>query len=97
MGAVGGEEGVGGPSVALRDGDLGYELKSQADLVIRVPMGGGTHVGRERGASTPEVARTSGDGGVPLHRRSHARRETAGRHYTAGRAHVARGRGSSTP
>ncbi len=44
MGMVGGEEGVGGPSVALRDVDLGYRLKSQADLVIRVPMGGGTHV-----------------------------------------------------
>ncbi len=34
------------PSVALRDGDLGYGLVSQADLVIRVPMGGGAHVGR---------------------------------------------------
>ncbi len=34
------------PSVALRDGALDYELKSQADLVIRVPMGGGTQVGR---------------------------------------------------
>ncbi len=34
------------PSVALRDGALDYELVSQADLVIRVPMGGGAPVGR---------------------------------------------------
>ncbi len=30
--------------MALRDGALDYELVSQADLVIRVPMGGGTQV-----------------------------------------------------
>ncbi len=33
------------PSVALRDGDLDYGIVSNADLVIRVPMGGGTLVG----------------------------------------------------
>ncbi len=42
---VGRGEVITGPSAALRDGVLGYRLKSQADLVIRVPMGGGTHVG----------------------------------------------------
>ncbi len=59
MGAVGGDDEIGGPSVALRDGNLGYGIWSQADLVIRVPMAGGTHVARGRRASTSEVARTS--------------------------------------
>ncbi len=43
---VGSGDGIIGPSGALRDGALGYGLWSQADLVIRVPMGGGTHVAR---------------------------------------------------
>ncbi len=41
---VGSEIAITRPSVALRDGALDYELVSQADLVIRVPMGGGTQV-----------------------------------------------------
>ncbi len=58
MGGVGSEEQINRPSVALRDVDLDYGVKSQADLVIRVPMGGGTHVGMKRGALTLEVAGT---------------------------------------
>ncbi len=48
--------------MALRDEDLDYVLLSLADLVIRVPMGGGTHVGKVRCASTSEVTLTSGEG-----------------------------------
>ena len=54
--AVGGGLGISRPSVALRDGALDYVILSQADLVIRVPMGGGTHVARAG-------ARTSGENG----------------------------------
>ncbi len=56
---VGNGSAITRPSVALRDGDLGYGVKSQADLVIRVPMGGGTHVASCRYALTSEVARTT--------------------------------------
>ncbi len=45
-GRVGGGIMITRPSVALRDGDLGYGLKSQADLVIRAPMGAGAPGGR---------------------------------------------------
>ncbi len=75
--AVGGGLGVSRPSGALRDDHLDYALLSLADLVIRVPMGGGTHVGKVRCASTPEVTRTLGRCGVPRHPKTRARRERA--------------------
>ena len=72
--AVGGGLGVSRPSVALRDEHLDYALLSLADLVIRVPMGGGTHVGKVRCALTSEDTHTSGESEVSLHRKKHPRR-----------------------
>ncbi len=86
--AVGGGLGVSRPSVALRDEHLDYALLSLADLVIRVPMGGGTHVGKVRCASTPEVTRTSGRCGVPRHPKTRARRERARCLYIGRNTHV---------
>jgi hypothetical protein len=88
MRAVGGGLGVSRPSVALRDEHLDYALLSLADLVIRVPMGGGTHVGKVRCASTSKVARTLGRCGVPWHPKTRARRERARCLYIGRNTHV---------